>query len=54
MDYQEAKYIIDNFPRLMSEIERDTIKYHHFGYKIGKLFTRRKKETEDQVMEVVS
>lgn len=36
MDYQEAKYIIDNFPRLMSEIERDTIKYHHFGYKIGK------------------
>jgi hypothetical protein len=36
VDYQEAKYIIDNFPRLMSEIERDTIKYHHFGYKIGK------------------
>ncbi|WP_299676664.1 hypothetical protein [uncultured Dokdonia sp.] len=25
-----------------------------FGYKIGKLFTRRKKETEDQIMEVVS
>lgn len=36
MDYQEAIYIIDYFPRLMTEVERDTIKYYRFGYKIGK------------------
>jgi len=36
VEYQEAKYIIDNFPRLMSEVEHDTIKCHHFGYKTEK------------------
>lgn len=35
MEYQEAKYIIDYFPRLLTEIEKDTIKYHQFGYTIG-------------------
>jgi len=35
VNYEEAKYLIDYFPRLLNEIEKDTIKYHQFGYKIG-------------------
>ena len=51
--YQEAKYIIDHFPRLMSEIERDTIKYHHFGYKIGKPENYKSTQLYNQKKELV-
>lgn len=35
MEYQEAKYIIDNFPRLMTELERKALRQFSLSNKLG-------------------